>query len=201
MHSDLTDKFEVLLSSGELHELELRTTELLGQYNHAANKKCPEFQRTFLGKIGEKGLAKHLGISIDNRLLGKGDGGVDLRLGDRTIQVKTTRSMAHNLLIPQDQSLTCHYAVLCVYKPDNHVIIRGYIDHDSFYEQSEEIELNNKMFRICKVEKLRGIGFLKASHDYQYFPERYMQSIMSYAANHMNFSYANDGISERKTAA
>ena len=105
------------------------------------NKKCDhqsDFSVNLHGVMGEYAAAKYLELQIDHSLALEGDDKVsDLRVKDKTIQVKTSmgRRDHPHLFFNQIELFKADYALLAVVKSATEITLAGWITKDEFVEK------------------------------------------------------------------
>ena len=85
--------------------------------------------------MGEHAVSRLLGLTADMTNLIGGDGGADLIVNDRSIQIKTTTMRTPDLIVfKDDRRLKADIAVLVVLESIVCVRIAGWISRQEFYE-------------------------------------------------------------------
>jgi len=85
--------------------------------------------------MGEHAVSRLLGLTADMTNLIGGDGGADLIVNDRSIQIKTTTMRTPDLIVfKDDRRLKADIAVLVVLESIVCVRIAGWITRQEFYE-------------------------------------------------------------------
>lgn len=108
-----------------------------GVPNHRHDRRRSDWEINFFGLMGEAGLAQALCLQPDWSLLVSGDGGVDLKLGELTVQVKTPLSAGTKNWLYFDHAgrFQCDLAALCnIDSSETAVVIRGFVHKDVFFE-------------------------------------------------------------------
>jgi hypothetical protein len=99
------------------------------------DKNSNEFSTTMKGMMGEHAVSRLLGVTADMTNLIGGDGGADLIINDRSIQIKTTTMRTPDLIVfKDDRRLKSDIAVLVVLESIVCVRIAGWISRQEFYE-------------------------------------------------------------------
>ena len=109
--------------------------------NHRHDRQRSDWEINFFGLMGEAGLAQALCLKPDWSLLIGGDGGIDLKLGELTVQVKTPLSAGTKNWLYFDYAgkFQCDLAALCnIDSSETAVVIRGLVKKEIFFERCEQ---------------------------------------------------------------
>lgn len=68
----------------------------------------------FIGLKGEYALARHLQVKFDDTIHYHGDDGIDLKVGDKTIQVKSTFYKSGRVIYNMEDDFLTDYVVLAI---------------------------------------------------------------------------------------
>jgi len=112
-----------------------------------------------MGHLGEKVVAKTYRIPVDNRILSGGDGGIDLRISDKTVQVKT--SATNQLIFNSKNLFTADYAIFVTLvgeRTQPHINskfrIWGDITKEKFLDVCYEKDYGYGLRYVCNINNL-----------------------------------------------
>lgn len=131
----------------------------VGQQRNAAkrglrgNRFCRRYddeQVHIIGVLGEMAVAKRFGLVPGFHALPGGDGGYDLVINNKTLEVKTRNGPNADLLVYADMAdFTADRCVLCWRFTDDMIGIVGHIDRMAFLEKAQLVRGANRKQRLC----------------------------------------------------
>jgi hypothetical protein len=125
-------------------------------------------QSDYIGLLGEYAAAAYLRCLFDDTIHTGGDGGIDLKVGDKTVQVKTSFYRNGRIIYNLNALLVADYTVLAYCDNSSGIVeLSGWINKTDLIKHRTKMNLGHGMRYVIERKYLYPMTVLHVPHVYE----------------------------------